>query len=67
MKNYYPGMKRASNEQKQKLIEEIDPTQKGNESHFCADLSKYPVTLTKLNANATLIGGAFSTGKVPKA
>jgi len=67
MKNYYPGMKRASDEEKKKLIEEIDPTQKGNESHFGGDLAEYSVSLKKVNANAALIGRAFSSLKPAKA
>jgi hypothetical protein len=67
MKNYYPGMHRASDEEKQKLIEEIDPAQTGNESHFCGELAKFPVSLNKVNANADLIGRAFSFAKPVKA
>ena len=67
MKNYYPGLKTASDEQKQKLIEEIDPTQKGNESNFCGKLADYPVSLDKINAVADLIGRTFSAPKPLKA
>lgn len=64
---YYPGLKRASEEQKQQLIREIDLMQKGNESRFCGNLSEFPVSLKKLNAHAKLIGRSFKPAKPQEA
>jgi hypothetical protein len=67
MKNYYPSLKTASDEQKKKLIEEIDPTQKGNHSGFKGKLAQFRISLKRVDENIELIGNGFSSAKLIKA
>lgn len=54
----------ASEEHKRRLVDAIDSSQKGNESRFGEDLSKYPVSLERVDLNADLIGeGVFVVKK----
>lgn len=54
--NYYPNLPTTSDQQKGKLIAQIDPGQTGNDSKFKDKFSKYPVSLSRLKANALFAG-----------
>ncbi|HEU6447820.1 MAG TPA: hypothetical protein VFV23_05220 [Verrucomicrobiae bacterium] len=59
MKKYYAGVAAyASDEDKNRLAEGIDPSQRGNESQF-DDGSRYTVSLKKVNSNADIIGASL--------
>jgi hypothetical protein len=59
--SYQLGLKRASDQQKQKLIAEITPGQSGNDSKFKEKLSEYTVTSERLKQNAAFVGRGNSS------
>jgi len=62
MKKHYEGVAGyAPSELKRRLVGGIDATQKGNESQFGGDISRYSVTLEKVNRYADLIGASLGS------
>jgi hypothetical protein len=57
MKKYYAALANYTSEEcMASLVDGIDPTQKGNESRFDSDISKYPIDLRSSHKSAAAIG-----------
>ena len=60
MKKYYASFLNYASETKKRVLSEgIDAAQKGNESQFGTDPSKYIAPLAKIERNAAVIGASF--------
>jgi len=61
--SHYQNLPRTSDQQKERLIAEISPSQSGNDSRYKANFSKYSVSFSRLKQNAVFAGRGAGLAK----